>query len=70
MESERIIPKYKIGDTIQWLCEEDQRIHEAKVEFVNFAGAGYPDINYEVTDYFNGEKKTTFVDEYDVISSV
>ncbi len=28
-------PKFKIGDTIYWYCDEEQRVHHAKVDFVN-----------------------------------
>lgn len=59
--------KYKAGDTIYWYCDVEQKIHHAKVLFVNYAGAGYPDINYEVETVCCGETKTLFIDEYDVI---
>lgn len=60
--------KYKIGDIIYWYCDIDQQIHHAKVLFVNYAGAGYPDINYEVETICCGERKTLFIDEYDVMA--
>ena len=43
-------PRYKIGDTIYWYCDKEQRTHHAIVEFVNFVHIGrfYEDINYEV----------------------
>ena len=60
-------PKFKIGDTIFWFCDEDQRIHHAKVLAVNYAlmGVHIDDINYEVLDDCNGDAITRFVDEYD-----
>jgi Golgi nucleoside diphosphatase len=62
-------PKYKIGDTIYWYCNEDERVHNAEVQFVNFAKAGdiYIEVNYEVEDACNGIKKTLFIDDYDVM---
>lgn len=57
--------KYKVGDIISWYCDMEQCIHKAKVLFVNYAGAGYPDINYEVKCICCGEEKTVFVDEMD-----
>ena len=59
--------KFKVGDTISWYCDKDQCIHEAVVEFVNYAGVGYPDINYEVKTICSGRMKTLFVDEYDAM---
>lgn len=62
-------PKYKIGDTIYWYCDKEQRTHHAMVEFVNFVHIGrfYEDINYEVEVDCCGEKKTMFIDEYDAM---
>ena len=48
--------KFKVGDTIFWYCDKDQCMHKAVVEFVNYAGSGYPDINYEVK-YENNQLK-------------
>ena len=59
--------KFKVGDTIFWYCDKDQCIHKAAVEFVNYAGSGYPDINYEVKTICSGQMKTVFVDEYDAM---
>ena len=62
-------PKYKIGDTIYWYCDKEQRTHHAVVEFVNFIHIGrfYEDIYYEVEVVCCGEKKTMFIDEYDAM---
>ena len=62
-------PKYKICDTIYRYCNEDERVHNAEVQFVNFAKAGdiYIEVNYEVEDECNGIKKTLFIDDYDVM---
>ena len=62
-------PKYKIGDTVYWYCDKEQRTHHAKVEFVNFVQIGrfYEDTNYEVEVVCCGEKKTMFIDEYDAM---
>ena len=62
-------PRYKIGDTIYWYCDKEQRTHHAIVEFVNFVHIGrfYKDINYEVEVVCCGEKKTMFIDEYDAM---
>ena len=62
-------PRYKIGDTIYWYCDKEQRTHHAIVEFVNFLHIGqfYEDINYEVEVVCCGEKKTMFIDEYDAM---
>jgi len=35
---------------------------------VNYAGVGYPDINYEVTAECCGELKTLFIDEEKIIT--
>ena len=60
-------PKYKIGDTIYWYCNEDGRVHNAEVLFVNVAKVGdfYIEVNYEVEEEYNGIKKTLFIDDYD-----
>lgn len=65
-------PKYKVGDIISWMCDEDQRIHNAIVQFVNYAAIGnyLEDINYEVLDECNGPAITRFIDEYDVLNDV
>ena len=62
-------PKYKIGDTIYWYCDKEQRTHHAIVEFVNYVHIGrfYEDINYEVEVVCCGEKKTMFIDENDAM---
>lgn len=62
-------PRYKIGDTIYWYCDKEQRTHHAIVEFVNFVHIGrfYEDINYEVEVVCCGEKKTMFIDKYDAM---
>ena len=48
--------KFRAGDTIYWYCDKEQCVHNAKVEYVNFAGAGFPDINYEVHTICCGEE--------------
>lgn len=62
-------PKYKVGDTIYWYCNEDGRVHNAEVLFVNVAKVGdfYIEVNYEVEEEYNGIKKTLFIDDYDVM---
>lgn len=64
-------PKHKVGDTIYWYCDKEQRTHCAKVKFVNFIHVGgfYDDINYEVETECCGEKKTVFVDECEAMST-
>ena len=59
--------RFKVGDTIFWYCDKDQDVHKAKVEFVNYAGAGYPDVNYEVHAFCCGKMQTVFVDENDTM---
>lgn len=61
--------KYKVGDIIYWYCDIDNEVHQAEVLFVNYAGVGYPDINYEVKTECCGESKTLFIDENEVIES-
>lgn len=61
--------KYKVGDMIYWYCDAEQEVHCAKVLFVNYAGVGYPDINYEVEIECGGKRKTLFIDENDIIDS-
>ncbi len=61
--------KYKVGDIIYWYCDIDNEIHHAEVLFVNYAGIGFPDINYEVETICCGENKTLFIDESDVLES-
>ena len=60
-------PRFKIGDTIYWLCNDDQRVHHAKVLMVNYALLGdyIDDVNYEVIDECNGSGSVCFVDERD-----
>ena len=62
-------PKFKIGDTIYWYCDKEQRIHHAQVEFVNYVHIGdfFDDINYEVEAECCGEVRTLFVDENDAM---
>lgn len=62
-------PKYKVGDTIYWYCNEDGRVHNAEVQSVNVAKVGdiYIEVNYEVEEEFNGTTKTLFIDDYDAI---
>jgi hypothetical protein len=62
-------PKYKVGDTIYWYCNEDGRVHNAEVLFVNVAKVGdfYIEVNYEVEEECDGIKKTLFIDDYDVM---
>jgi hypothetical protein len=64
-------PKFKIGDTIYWYSNEEQRMHHAKVTFVNYVHIGnfYDDINYEVEIECCGKKKTMFIDENDALAS-
>ena len=59
--------KYRVGDIISWYCRADDEVHHAEVEFVNYAGAGYPDINYEVSTVCCGKEQTIFVDENDAM---
>ena len=42
-------PKYKVGDTLYWYCNDDGRVHNAEVQFVNVAKVGdiYIEVNYE-----------------------
>lgn len=61
--------KYKVGDIIYWYCDIDNDIHHAEVLFVNYAGTGFPDINYEVETVCCGESKTLFIDESDILES-
>lgn len=61
--------KFKVGDIIYWYCDKEQRVHSSTVLFVNMAGAGYPDINYEVEVECCGEIKTVFVDENDAMEN-
>ena len=62
-------PKYKVGDTTYWYCNEDGRVHNAEVLFVNVAKVGdfYIEVNYEVEEECNGIKKTLFIDDYDAM---
>jgi len=62
-------PKYKVGDTIFWYGNEDGRVHNAEVQFVNVAKVGdiYIEVNYEVEEVRSGIKKTLFIDDYDVM---
>ena len=64
-------PKYKVGDTIYWYCDKEQRTHHAQVEYVNCVHIGnhFEDINYEVEAICCGEKKTLFIDEYDAMAT-
>lgn len=62
--------RFKVGDIIFWYCDREQRVHKAQVEFVNYAGAGFPDTNYEVHTICCGEKRTVFVDENDAMEKV
>lgn len=60
-------PKYKIGDTIYWYSDTDQRYHHSKVLMVNYALLGHhiDDINYEVFDEYDGLGVVRFIDEFE-----
>lgn len=62
-------PRFKIGDTIYWYCDKEQRTHHATVAYVNYVHIGkhYDDINYEVEAVCCGEMKTMFIDEHDAM---
>ena len=62
-------PKYKVGDIIYWYCSEDDCVHHAVVQYVNFAKVGehYLEVNYEVEAICKGEKRTLFIDDYDAM---
>lgn len=62
-------PQFKIGDTIYWYCNEDNCVHYAKVQFVNIVKVGehYLEVNYEVETECDGEMRTMFIDDYDVM---
>lgn len=63
----KVRPKYKVGDTIAWYCDKEQRVHKGIVDFVNYAAAGNPDINYEISCLCCGEEQVVFVNECDVL---
>lgn len=65
-------PKYKGGDTILWYSNNDDRVHQSVVQFVNFAKVGdsYLEVNYEIQEEYQGTIKTLFVDDYDVLDSL
>lgn len=65
----KMAPKFKIGDTIYWYCNKEQKTHHANVNFVNYVHIGnfYEDINYEVEAVCCGENKTLFIDESDAM---
>ena len=60
-------PKFKIGDTVYWYCDDDQRVHHAKVLSICYATAGssVEDISYEVVDECNGPAVIRFIEESD-----
>lgn len=64
-------PKFNVGDTIYWYCSEDDCVHQAIVQFVNFAKAGenYIEVNYEVEAICKGTKQILFIDDYDAMES-
>ena len=64
-------PKYKVGDTIYWYCDEDGRVYNAEVQFVNVAKAGeiYIEVNYEVEVECDGITKTLFIDDNEAMAS-
>ena len=45
-------PRFKVGNTIYWICDEDQSVHHATVLSVNYeiAGNQVHDVNYKVLD--------------------
>lgn len=64
-------PKFKVGDTIFWYCSDDDCVHHAEIQYVNFAKAGesYIEVNYEVETICKGEKRTLFIDDCDAMES-
>ena len=63
-------PRFKVGDTIYWYCDMEQRTHHGVVRFVNYVHVGefYDDINYEVESLCCGKTKTFFIDEYNAMA--
>lgn len=59
--------KYKVGDRIYWYCDDECRVHSAKVQYVNIVNVGFPEINYEVEAICCGINKLMFIDEFDVL---
>jgi 8-oxo-dGTP diphosphatase len=60
-------PRFKIGDTIYWHSNDEQRVHHAKVLMVNYAllGEYIDDVNYEVIDEWGDSGFVRFIDEHD-----
>jgi len=60
-------PKFKIGDTIYWYCNDDQRTHHANVLSICYAivGSYVEDISYEVIDECNGPAVRRYIDDLD-----
>lgn len=55
-----------VGDTIFWLCDDDQRVHHAKVLTVVHAPTGrfVEDVSYEVLDECNGSAVRRYISQY------
>ena len=62
-------PKFNVGNTIYWYCDDDQRVHHAKVLSIVYflAGEYVEDISYEVLDECNGPAVRRYIDQYDAM---
>ena len=60
-------PKFNVGNTIYWYCDDDQRVHHAKVLSIVYflAGEYVEEISYEVLDECNGPAVRRYIDQYD-----
>lgn len=63
---ENIKPRFGIGDTISWVCNSCDKIHEGVVKFA-VPEFTYNCPNYEVSVVCCGEEKTMYIDEWDVL---
>lgn len=62
-------PKFNVGNTIYWYCDDDQRVHHAKVLSIVYflAGEYVEEISYEVIDECNGPAVRRYIDQYDAM---
>ena len=62
-------PKFNVGNTIYWYCDDDQRVHHAKVLSIVYflAGEYVEEISYEVLDECNGPAVRRYIDQYDAM---
>lgn len=61
---------YKVGDTIRWRCDDDGKVHQSKIEFINCEiDKDGPTYDYHVHSYVKGCYQTACVTNADIVTA-